>query len=860
MSSSFHAATPTNGYADSSNVKLENSTPASRNSTSANIQSTDDQPSNQRKRRRSRKGLEKVFECEIDSCGKRFTRSEHLARHQLNHAPKEIFNCSWPGCSKSFVREDLKLRHLDRHRRRNEYAAAAAAAASAEEHHSISRTYGSPLPPPPTPMPILPIIDSSDRHQNPYVGTPGLPPQPHVPMPPHHHHPQQQSQSANVMSPIGVSASNSRPSSNIGASPLGVSPRSARSGGTGNIPAAGVSSNTTDLINWLFSDGMLSNARDLFLPSNFYSAFESPMDLPTMLTPPSPPPARSMSETKRLDILGLIPSLESEPDMELDSLHRFIALYWDRFHFQYPILHRPSFEADSTPGPLLWSMIMMGAHYGGSQELAIKIADNLRWVIFGSPGFHPPAKIWIIQSLLILEVYEKALSTRKLHERAHIHHATTLQLIRRGSTLIGSSHSAATSTPSGHSSMAHVDSSSEIWKRWIEAEMAKRAGFMAFILDVTHSALFAHSLVLSTHEIRLSLPCDESVWDSVPGDRTHAVRMPTMPFLKALKKLLNQQSVDTGRFGSVVLLCGLMSLSYQMEQLDLQISSLGWGAFRETWRTTLAPAMDFWKADYDRRYPADSGDNVGDGSAGNGGTMGSSRQLQRLVGPLWHMAHISMRVSIYDLQIFCGVHKVVGRPTRQQDFIAAKRRMMDWAISERAPAAVLHSARCLYEAMMVGDLLTTNAWYGYEGLAFVHQANILAHAAMVVWSYGYCLEGPESTILGDRDREAAAAAAAVAGLAARELIVSEEEEMRIPSMENGQAFLERVCQAGSPRELGSMKSMNRTVSLIRMVISTLRLSKCQLAVESCGVLSCCVQRSLGRIEQNVRGGRKYADE
>lgn len=37
-----------------------------------------------KKRRKSRKGLEKIFECDEPNCGKKFTRMEHLARHQLN--------------------------------------------------------------------------------------------------------------------------------------------------------------------------------------------------------------------------------------------------------------------------------------------------------------------------------------------------------------------------------------------------------------------------------------------------------------------------------------------------------------------------------------------------------------------------------------------------------------------------------------------------------------------------------------------------------------------------------------------------------------------------------------------------------
>ena len=43
--------------------------------------STDDKP---RKRKRSRKGLDKNFPCPSPGCGKSYSRAEHLYRHQLN--------------------------------------------------------------------------------------------------------------------------------------------------------------------------------------------------------------------------------------------------------------------------------------------------------------------------------------------------------------------------------------------------------------------------------------------------------------------------------------------------------------------------------------------------------------------------------------------------------------------------------------------------------------------------------------------------------------------------------------------------------------------------------------------------------
>ena len=39
-----------------------------------------------RKRKRSRKGLEKNFACPQAGCGKSYSRAEHLYRHQLNRA------------------------------------------------------------------------------------------------------------------------------------------------------------------------------------------------------------------------------------------------------------------------------------------------------------------------------------------------------------------------------------------------------------------------------------------------------------------------------------------------------------------------------------------------------------------------------------------------------------------------------------------------------------------------------------------------------------------------------------------------------------------------------------------------------
>ena len=47
-------------------------------------QSAGEQLGSSRKRRKSKKGVDKKFECTVANCGKSYSRAEHLYRHQLN--------------------------------------------------------------------------------------------------------------------------------------------------------------------------------------------------------------------------------------------------------------------------------------------------------------------------------------------------------------------------------------------------------------------------------------------------------------------------------------------------------------------------------------------------------------------------------------------------------------------------------------------------------------------------------------------------------------------------------------------------------------------------------------------------------
>lgn len=1019
------------------------------------------------KRRKSRKSVDKQYACDEPGCGKKFTRLEHLTRHQLNHKPKEIYRCTYPGCEKTFVRPDLRVRHLDRHRNRlnggrrlrrltnfrdsiDEYGhgviglggeqagaaggdpmggagggiasgnGAAAGVANgngtgvvgemalffdggnSQRDGSVSSMSGSsaaygdmghapasiqnyslgmasashgangagggrtsisgPTFKTPTysgsaasPMsqlhatlldPRSSAISASNGVHGPGHGGHGSP-DPYIDMPVSDMRtPLTVASSTSASGMGGGPGSSSNPTTNppstrpmpddalrksVGsvhgtdgdgtAGPAGSGPgphqgtgTNGSGGGTGGSGSGGgpeddgVGANATnDFITWLLSDPSMSyqQVSDPFFNSSFYS-FDSPISLHSLLSPPVPQEEVVMSESKRMALVAMIPGIETHEHSALPYLQSYIANYWRYFHPQYPILHKPSFQADVCASGLLWAIILVGAAFEKKHDLCTRIADKLRWSIFESPDFVPPAKLWVIQALLLLEIFEKSMTTRKLHERAHLHHGTLLQLVRRGSALTGDD------TP------GELDP----WQRWIEAEATKRAALMAFSLDVFDAALFGHPLFMSVHEIRLSLPCSEALWDEYPSERG-IPRTNTQPFLVELKKLLNKTHVDTGPFGRRILLSGLVCVSLQMQQRDLQVTSVGWGAFRNTWRDILSPAYDFWKKDHDEslrklREERDQANGGGDkkdgkdarhrpnrhqsnGSATDGphyqdsmsGTDDLSGysyllEVQGCTSPMYHLAHIQLMCSSLDFQVYAGCPLTFNHKIRKVDTDNAARRIKDMIATVGSKQALWHAIRFLREMFWArpeelrdrggADFYSCSCTYpvsqsvapsgnntpdqrqgpdAIEPLTDLIQLtydsstdpiskrpHMLYLCALVVWGYNFFVDGPESKVLESVEFPEVKRARAENATPDELVAVMDRQIANVPSKESGYDYLRRMSFYRAS-ELDSVTGRNHTVGLLRLVISALDNCTWEVAREGRRLLTHCIYRSLG---------------
>ncbi|OGE49081.1 hypothetical protein PENARI_c023G06724 [Penicillium arizonense] len=769
---------------------------------------TDDHPS--KRRRRSRKVLsDRKFECTFEGCGKSYSRAEHLSRHALNHTPKQIYRCDFPNCYRSFVRQDLCIRHRERHttsgsqlQKRDHYTDNDATKTSPASSPAITAPdyfIGSETPKPSaTTFPITTGIETTEIPVSQYSDFPTVLDQPDNLI------------DLDSMSyPIFGGETYNR-------SPFAMA---------------------DDFAAWLFSEplaplgyGMVPMVQNQFYmnePSynNFCTVIpQHPMSVTSILDSGAPPSI--ISEEKRQELLHLMSTRFNEAAyaagakrkdalmegdlnndrhvLSLRMMQTYIGSYWYHFHAQLPILHQPTFAADRTPALLLLAIMAIGAAtldkiHGeaateSAAELASFIAWHLRWEIFMDADFRPPARLWVFQSLLLLEVYEKLFSTRALHERAHIHHDTTLTLMRRGSSLIGSS---SFDTPD-------TKEEDESWSTWIKAEATRRVAFAAFVLDSTHATMFGHSAKMVAHELRLPLPCDEALWAATSAAevarvqsslQSHGVR-PIM-FLDGLKRTLNGQPVRTNAFGRIILMAGLLSVCWHLNQRDLQISSLGVGQTlggRDKWRSSLLRAFDNWRRDVDEALGPS--------------TTSESRDV------LHGLAHMASHVDIVDLQIFAGAGRLMGRSITARDYHSAKEKTNRWATKASARDATFYALKFLSTCFL--DPATQPGEYAARDDYLLNRPWVMYFAALVVWTYGYALDGP---------------------LRPAPVLATQADRQQ-----DMQLFLHRMSQIREPNELEGLTGRNGCLGLLMILRDSFAKPRWELLGEAARLLDSCIAK------------------
>ena len=442
-------------------------------------------------------------------------------------------------------------------------------------------------------------------------------------------------------------------------------------------------------------------------------------------------------------------------DFEVDDhllsfklMNAYIASYWQSYHEQMPILHKPTFSADDTPDLLLLAIIMIGAAHiptnmgeyvkDNAHHFATFVSWHLRWHIFMHDDFHPPAKLWVFQALIMLEVFEKLKATRFLHERANLHNATTINLIRRGTALTDAS--AMPDMAGGGMSPK------EWWDRWVTAEATRRAAFAAFLVDASHGSMFGHSLVMVAHEIQLPLPCDDALWSATSPSEVGRVEaslytnnVRPLTFLQGLKRMLSGKKVRTNAFGRMVLLAGLQSVSWHMRQRE-KASNLGRGmGAPEVWRLTLTRAFDFWKKDFDDDFSHRQRAFM---AWQNSGAVADSKTIADYASAMHHLSHIAMQVDIIEAQIMAGAIRVVSRIVTDADRERVARKLSHWRETPGAEVAFHHAVSLLLDYIPEGSVNDGIPEYSIMDDCLTIRPWTLYYAALTAWCYIFVKQNP----------------------------------------------------------------------------------------------------------------------
>ena len=566
-------------------------------------------------------------------------------------------------------------------------------------------------------------------------------------------------------------------------------------------------------------------------------------------------------------------SNDSHP-ISLRMMQTYIGSYWYHFHPQMPILHRPTFSADKTKTLLLIAVIAIGAScldkdWGPKvteegADLSNFLAWHLRGEVFQDKDFRSPAQLWVFQALLLLEVHEKMYSTRALHERAHIHHGTTLTLMRRGSSLIG--RSALDSPPlikgeDARNGQAHgsnmnvVRDPDQWWNHWIINEGTRRTAFAAFIIDSLHATMFGHSATMVAHEMKLQLPCDESLWSATSSVEVGKIEaelaqngVRPINFCDGLKSTLNCESVRTNAFGRTALMAGALNVSWHMNQRDTQVRSLGDSkAFqgRLKWRGNLTRAYDFWREDFDTSMneASSSSQPSSRGHPTNNNTTTLFQFPNRRSNldednifesktVLHHLAHMAMHMDIVSCQIFAKAERLLGRTTLPSDKSNAEKRIRTlWAPRASARDATFYSLKFLKEVLIpkhcdphsgrLIPVLDESAVYSARDDYLLNRPWVLYYAALIVWSYGYAHHGAI-------------------------------EPAHIPQLNTYRdkaldmyAYLERVGGIRGPEVLEGMPGLNRCLGMLWILKDMFDRCRWELLHEAARLLKNCIDMLTG---------------
>ena len=275
------------------------------------------------------------------------------------------------------------------------------------------------------------------------------------------------------------------------------------------------------------------------------------------------------------------------------------------------------------------------------------------------------------------------------------------------------------------------------WSQWIQEESWRRAAFFAFCMDSQHACMFGHLPVLSVSDMKMPLPCKETLWEPTSAAKWQdAYRLEpagSEDLLPTLKTVLKGALLPTAysEFARFSILHGLICL-----QAHLQRSSrLTLGIDHASPEYSNLPASNtvLTQMPQDTTQNSPSWMDVMARAFTTWSTcLLSLKPSLCLVaaGPLLRMAQITLHVRVIDLITLAKRSSDMEMLQSHQSYEGAKNRISAWFFTDSAREAVSYALTLVRETMFSGqpylaceDRIAPRPWCLYI-------------AVLTLWAYG----------------------------------------------------------------------------------------------------------------------------
>ncbi|KAI1207828.1 uncharacterized protein F4807DRAFT_433451 [Annulohypoxylon truncatum] len=412
---------------------------------------------------------QKSWECSFPGCGKKFSRKEHLTRHNLGHNPEHQYKCHI--CGRRYARSDVFKRHVKQHNPQDAQSPDARRICLACGDRNTPCDGNSPCGACISNWTNCRWIDSDNSHATTTEQAVVVPSNAHAQT-------TWFQPNADVWMPQPFLATNPYLSS----VPNNLNPDRPIQG-VGAIDSTSYTPPTSDISG--------TNAEPmLYEPSN------NPLDSP-QLTPPLT--SSQQRNTSRSPESAGAADLQAVVDRTSPETQRLIQLFFAEIDRYWPILHSATFRLDETSTTLLASMIMLASWLEGGHEhhklapLIFEEVNRIRTDITPS--------LQLLQSVLLYIVYATSnLTTDGMIARA-LNLVAWLISTCRYLGIFSGQHACQEMLGEGCPFMA-----------WRAQEQLNRLAFAVLRVDAYLSVLLDHPPLVRYQELCIPLPKSRELW------------------------------------------------------------------------------------------------------------------------------------------------------------------------------------------------------------------------------------------------------------------------------------------------------------------------------------------------------------